>query len=227
MDYTAIFEAYYVLYRAEATVPTSSEDEYLVGIPLANEAINRWSNYDNTMWQGLFQTLQVSGDGDLTIVAGQTEYATPEDMKQPGGKIRIYDDTGATLARIPIINPEEVQFKADTATYAYFIGDPNNGFTLNINPAPLSTWDGQNMNYVYYKKPTLITTGADLVDMPDPYFIVHRMLANRFRSSRNPYYASAKSDAEDSLRTMQLANNSGTWSNPWSLPDNSGTTWGM
>ena len=226
MDYDEIFAAYYAQYRAEADTPNSSDDEYKIGIPLANEAINRWSNYDNTMWQGLFQTLQRSGDGDLTITSGTTEYATPGDMKLAGGKIRIFDSANNTIARVKIINPEDEQFQPDSATFAYFIGDPNNGFTLVFSKID-TTWIGKSINYVYYRKPTLIEDGTTVVDMSDPYFIVHRMLANRFRSSRNPYYTSAKSDAEDALRTMQLQNNSGTWANPWTLPDNSGSEWGM
>lgn len=227
MTYDDIFAAYYALYRAEATTPASTDDEYIIGKPLANEAINRWASYDNTMWQGLFQTLRLSGDGDATIIASTTEYTAPGDMKQGGGFLRIFTSaTNVTVARVPIIEPQDAQFQGDTASYAYFIGDPNNGFTLVLNPVPTTPWVGKSMDYVYYKKPTLITTGTDVTEMADPYFIVHRMLANRFRSSRNPYYSSAKSDAEDALRTMQLTNNSGDWANPWSLPDHSGTTWG-
>lgn len=226
MNYDDIFEAYYVQYRAEAEVPNSTDDEYLIGQPLANEAINRWANYDNTMWKELFTNAQSAGDGDLTIVEGQTEYATPADMKQVGGYVSISNLDGVTVARLKLVEPQEAQFRGDNASYAYFIGDPNSGFTLVINPAPTATWDGFGIDYIYYKQPTKITRGQDLTEMGDPYFIVHRMLANRFRASRNPYYSSAKADAEDALRTMQLTNNSGSWDNPWSLPDRSGTTWG-
>jgi len=30
--------------------------------------------------------------------------------------------------------------------------------------------------------------------------VVHRMLASQFRAARNPYYGSAKSDAENTLQ---------------------------
>lgn len=224
MDFTNIFAAYYVQYRTEAVTPASSDDEYTIAIALANEAINRWANYDNTFWKELYQTLQLSGDGDSSIVTGQTEYQTPDDMRIAGGKIRIYNSLGTTIARIPIIEPQDVQFQGDLKSYAYFIGDPNNGFTLNINPEPSADWSGLSINYVYYKKPTIFTSSntSDFVEMTQPYFVVHRMLANRFRGSRNPYYTSAKTDAEDVLRTMQLENNSGNWADPWKLADNSG-----
>lgn len=102
----------------------------------------------------------------------------------------------------------------------------NNGWTLNLNPAPDASTNGFDIDYVYYKKPRLVTSGDTIVEMSDPYFAVNRMLAQRFRVSRNPYYSSALRDAEDSLKTMQMDNNSGNWANPWKVADNSGTNWG-
>lgn len=226
MDYDQIFQAYYSLYRAEAEIPNSSEDEYIVGIPLANEAINRWANYDNTMWKELFSSLQLADDGDK-VVTTLSDYACPENMKTAGGFITIRDTDGATVRRYPILEPQDAQFKTDSSHYAYFLGDPNNGFRLNLNPAPDTAIIGGAIDFVYYKKPTLFTlNGGEVTEMSQPYFIVHRMLANRFRSSRNPYYGSAKTDAEDALRTMQLENNSGSWGNPWTVADRSGSQWG-
>lgn len=227
MDYDEIFEAYYSQYRAEAQVPVSSDDEYIIGLPLANEAINRWSNYDNTMWKELFTTAQIESDGTLTLEEGTTDYTAPENMRLAGGSVRVFTDEG-TVAIIPIIEPQDAQFRTDGSSYAYFIGDPNNGFTLKLNPAPNADLDGKSIDYVYYKKPTTFTNGGgEVVEMSQPYFIVHRMLANRFRASRNPYYGSAKTDAEDVLRTMQMENNSGSWANPWQLQDNTGSGWGV
>ena len=102
----------------------------------------------------------------------------------------------------------------------------NNGWTLNLNPAPDASTNGFDIDYVYYKKPRLVTSGDTIVEMSDPYFAVNRMLAQRFRVSRNPYYSSALRDAEDGLKTMQMDNNSGNWANPWKVADNSGTEWG-
>lgn len=223
MNQDDLFNAYYTQYRVEADIPNSEDDEYKVFTGLANEAVNRWANYDATFWKELYQTAQVSGDGDLELVAGQNEYACPEDMRKAGGKIRVYNASGATQMRIPIIEPQDVQFQGDMTKYAFFTGDPNNGFTLTINGDITPEMNGLLINYVYYKKPDLFTIGGtnDIPQMSQPYFIVHRALANRFRGSRNPYYQSAKNDAEDVLKTMKMENDSGTWADPWKLADNS------
>lgn len=226
-DFNDIFAQYYSLYRGEADTPASTDDEYTVALALSKEAITRWANYDGTYWKELFTTAGTNGTGAaLTVVAGTSDYAAPTAMREAGGFVRLKDSDGFTVQSYPILEPEQVQFRNDAATYAYFTGDPNNGFTLHLNPEPNADLAGLTIDYTYYKKPTYFTTGTDKTEMADPMFIVHRMLANRFRVSRNPYYNSAKIDAEDCLKTMQADNNSGNWANPWSLVDNSGSVWG-
>ena len=230
LDFTDIFSQYYTLYRGEADVPASTDDEYTIALALSKEAITRWANYDGTYWKELFTTLQSSTQVSPTLVTtvttGDSTYTAPTDMREAGGFIRLKDSDGYTVHSYPIIEPEQTQFRSDTATYAYFTGDPNNGFVLHLNPAPDASLNGLDIDYTYYKKPTYFTTGTEKTEMADPMFIVHRMLANRFRVSRNPYYSSAKIDAEDCLKTMQADNNSGNWADPWSLSDPTGSVWG-
>lgn len=227
MDFDSIFEAYYTQFRADSDVPEAGDDEYTVGLRLANEAINKWRVYDNTFWKELFTTSQLtSTGGTVTISTGVKTYDAPTAFAVAGGNVRIIDSAGQVVDRYPIIEPHEGQFKSELGKYAFFTGNPKDGYTLNLSTAPPSSLNGRGILYDYYKKPTLFTTGTDVTEMADPYFIVHRMLASQFRAARNPYYSSAKSDAEDSLRQMQLTNNSGTWANPFEIADTSGTTWG-
>lgn len=226
MTFDDIFTAYYELYRAEGTTPDSTDPEYTTALRLANEAVNRWEHYDNTYWKVLYNTLSQADDGDSVIVTDQTDYDAPSDMQEVGGFVKALDSNSRMVQRYPIIEPQEVQFKGDLATYCYFTGDPANGFVLHLNPAPSSSLSGKTLEYVYYKQATDFTTGTDITECPDPYFIVNRMLAQRFRASRNPYYQSAKNDAENALKQMQMTNNSGNWSDPWKLTDHSGSNWG-
>lgn len=227
MNYDSIFTAYYRQYRAEATVPTSSDDEFTIGLSLANEAISRWANYDGVYWKELYTTAQTEGTGaTLTITAGDTTYPAPTAMREAGGFVKILDPSGNTVRNYPILEPQEAQFRSDESQYCYFTGNPTAGFTLNLNPAPDTAINGFDIDYVYYKKATEFTAGSSTTEMANPYFIVHRMLANRFRASRNPYYTSALRDAEDALKIMKLDNDSGNWASPWSVPDNSGSSWG-
>jgi len=230
MDFDAIFTAYYGQYRADSDIPTSADSEYAVGMALANEAINRWSNYDGMYWRTLFTTLksstQVSPALVSTITTGTTKYTAPTDFKEAGGFLRILGATGATRETYPIVEVDKVQFRGDDSRYCYFTGSPASGYTLNINPAPTSQINGLSFDYVYYKTPTNFNTGTSRTEMSDPYFIVHRVLASQFRAARNPYYSSAKADAENALKQMKMDNDSGNWANPITVTDNSGAVWG-
>lgn len=225
MTYDEIFTAFWNLYRATNDVPASTESEYTIGLRLANEAIQRWATYDNTLWQELFTTLSLAGEG-VTVTTGTTQYDAPDDFANAGGHIKLLNSDGTIFSTYPILEPQEVQFKSQQGVYAYFTGDPANGYVLNLNPTPTSTQNGKTINYDYYKTPTQFTTGSDVTEMSDPYFIVHRMLANRFRASRNPYYNDALRDSENALGIMKMRNDSGTWANPYSVQDRSGTTFG-
>lgn len=226
-SFDEIFAAYYTQYRTEAVVPASSDDEYTIGLRLANEAVRRWANYDATYWKELFTTAQTNSTGGVvTVTAGITSYAAPSAFREAGGFVKIKDSSGNTVRRYQILEPQDAQFRDDNTYYCYFTGSGAGSYTLHLNPAPDSAVNGMAIDYVYYKFPTLFTTGTDVTEMQEPYFCVHRMLANRFRGSRNPYYASAKADAEDALQTMQTINNSGNWADPWKLTDNSGAQFG-
>lgn len=225
MDFDTIFQAYYTQYRAVATIPTSTEAEYTIGMRLANEAIQRWATYDSTLWHELYTTLSLADEG-ITVATGTTQYDAPDNFQSAGGHIKLLNSDNTVFQTYPILEPQEVQFKSANGTYAYFTGNPAEGYVLNLNPVPTSTQNGKTLDYVYYKTPTLFTTGTDVTEMSDPYFIVHRMLANRFRASRNPYTNSALRDAENALGIMKMRNDSGSWANPWSVQDRSGTIFG-
>lgn len=227
-DFDDIFTNYYTLYRAEADPPATTDAEYTIGLRLANNAVSRWANYDGTYWKELFDTNQEDGTGAQTVTSGDSIYSAPTNMREAGGLIKIKNSSGQTVRTYQIIDPQEAQFRDDNSQYAYFTGDPTNGFTLHLNPAPDTAVNGMDIDYVYYKKPTLFADGNDKTELPNPWFIVHHMLANRLRASNNyGSYQIALRDAEEALKNMQHDNNSGSWANPWALADNTGTVFGQ
>jgi hypothetical protein len=231
MTYEKIFEALYTLYRAEAQTPDSTDEEYTICMRLCNEAISRWANYDGVYWRELFTNLSDSAQSTpalvTTLSTGVSTYDCPTNMREAGGLIKVLGTNGQVQTTYKILNVEEVQFMSLTAKFAYFTGNPSSGYKLHLNPAPDASLNGLSFDYVYYKKPTIFTGASDMTEVADPYFIVHRALAQRLRISRNyPAYQTAMRDAEEALKVMQLDNNSGTWANPWTLTDRSGVVIG-
>lgn len=223
MNYDEIFEQYYTAYRAEATAPDSTDDEYAIGLRFANNAIRRWASFDNTYWKELFTTAVTENEAQTTT-AGVDTYDMPSNYRAIGGYVRLLDADGVVKRKIPLVDPQEGQFLGDSSDYCWVSGDPNNGAVLRFNVAPIAS--GETIEFDYYKSPTLLTTGSSVPEMYDPDFIVDHMLALRYRASRNPYYNTAKRDAENKLGQMKMTNDSGSWANPWTIPDRSGSIWG-
>jgi hypothetical protein len=236
MDFTTIFAEYYSLYRGNADdIPDSSDPEWALAIRLGNSAIRRWHKVDNVFWNELYGTLQTAATGDKTIATGDSTYAAPTNMDFYGGRVRIYNSSNPDQEKwITRIDPERVSVMSDTASYAYFTGDPNNGFVLNLiieGAAPVADYNGWSIDYLYYKKPTFFATnesGTTKPEMSDPNFIVHDMLRNRFRASRNTLgYQTAKQDADQAMVNMVARNTSGSPLAPFMMDDLSGDGFGV
>lgn len=226
MTYQEIFNEYYALYRAEAESPGPEDEEFRVGITLANEAIARWENYDNTMWNELFTG--IIQENQSIILTEATTYPLPNNYRHSGGSVQVVDENGGVIKQYQMKEPQEKQFIGGMGTYSYITGNPRVGYQIRLSNVPEEAIRGKRLDMIYYSKPITISNGSSRPEMKNPRFIVHRMLAQRFRASRNwTGFETANRDAEDALRQMQLENNAGTWNNAWQQKDHSGTSWGL
>lgn len=236
MTFQELFEHYYSLYRGESTAPASTDPEWTLAWRYYNDALNRLVKMDDTKWSFLFATLQgstqVSPALVRTLQSSVTSYTAPTDMMEPGGYV-TYVDSAGNRTNLPVLRPHEVQSVSPASVYAYFTGDEQSGFTLHTNPTPSTAQVGQSIDYVYYRKPTYLTStedGTSLVEAGDPAFYYNHMLAQRYRVSRNyPSYQTALRDSEEALKGMKLKNNSGYHYNSWTMASNSNSTggWGV
>ena len=229
MTFEELFEIYYGMFRAEPDYPATTDPEWKLATQYYNNALLRLQAYDDTKWNFLYETLQNASTGTKILATGDTTYTAPTEMAEPGGYITYIDSNGGRT-NISLVQPHEAQALTSESKYAYFTGDRQSGYVLNVNPAPTSTENGYNIDYVYYKKPTLLTTaetGTTVIEGGDPAFYYNHMLAQRFRASENfPSYQTALRDAEEALKGMKLKNNSGTWFNEWTMTDPTGDAWG-
>jgi hypothetical protein len=220
MDFQTLFGLFYTKYRGEETPPDTTDPEWQIAIRNYNDALQRMYYFDDTKWNFLFSTLQAADDGDRTLSESTASYAAPSDMAEPGGLITYIDLNGGRANR-PVSQLSDIQIRGTSSSFAYFLGDQHNGYTLYVNPAPTAAEDGYGLDYTYYKLLDPATeTGSSLVVGGDPSFYYNHMLAQRFLDSRNfPAYSIAKRDAEEALKAMKLKNNSGTFHNPWGVSD--------
>lgn len=232
LTFKQLFDTYYTLYRGEDTPPATTDPEWVIAIRLYNNAVLRMATMDDTKWNFLYGTLQGSSQVSpalvRTLASSITSYTAPTDMAEPGGQLS-YIDLSGNRTNYPIIQPHEVQIQGANSKYGYFTGNQQDGFVLHTNPVPSTTEVGFGIDYIYYKKPTLlvsstadgtIETGTSLVAPGDPSYYYNHMLANRWRPDENfNSYQTALRDAEEALKGMKLKNNSGSYYNQWSVSD--------
>lgn len=221
MTFLDAFRTYYVQFSGDSEIPAVTDPEFLMAIQYGNTALMRWANIDGVYWNELWGTLQTAATGTKTLSTGVTAYAAPTDMLSIGGVVYL----GTERRRVGVLDNRDVVGQSTLNTYAYVTGNPGSNHTVNIFPAATAAQNGQNIDYAYYKQPTLMTTsetGTYVLPMSDAYFVVHSMLADRFRAERNTFgYQTAKRDADKALADMITRNTAQTPGNPFT--DNTGS----
>lgn len=220
-----MFASYYVKYRGVGDVPGLTDPEALIFIQFANDAIQMWRQMDGVLWNELFNTAKNS-DAQINVVNIQTTYSAPSDMDFPGGYIKVYREGSSDFGLVPLIQPYEAQIQADLSNYAYFTGNPNDGFVLNYtSPTNLPNMT-YTMDYDYYKLPRGLQNATDTPEMRDPMFCVWYALRERLENSRNTLWQKADQEMVRCLAAMETRNAMGTNFNSWVNQDSQGGGFG-
>lgn len=235
MQFSEIFEEYFGQFRGQASsIPVYGDREFRLGIMLGNSGIRTWDRVDGQLWRELIVT---AGEQSTTIWANGDRVVTgeimtpPSNMRKPPAFVQ-FRNAGASF-EINVIPPQEAKNYSDTSSIVWFEGGANTGYTMHLGGQVASQYNGWTIDYVYIKKPTLLTVATDpsaiIVEMSDPNFLVQEMLRKRFRSARNGFgYKTADADAKTALLNMKIENDSGVWGNSDKMRDLlvSGQGWG-
>lgn len=210
------------MFRGRASsIPVFGDREYNLGIALANNAIRKWDRADGTLWRELEvrsqeQTTGVWATLQRSILDGTLTYTAPSNMRKPPGHVYFFN--GTDQKRFKVSNPEEADGRTQLDDTIIFIGGANTGYSMVVGSTLTAQFTGWEIDYIYTKKPTLMTTATDpaalIPDMSDVNFMVQDMVATRAAQSRNGFlYKTSKADAQTALANMKIENNSGTFGN--------------
>lgn len=203
-----IFPEYFTLYRGQATnIPGASDPEYQIALQLANNAVRKWDRADGIEWNELWVNF-ADIDGSA-VSTGTSEYDIGGMRKQPKS-IRFIGTTSSTER--PVVPAEQADMYSE-GSVAYFTGGASTGFVLHLT-GDLTTLNGMVIDFTYLKTPYPIVNGSSKIEMSDPNFLIHDMLAARFTNARNGFAVKVhKGEAIAALQNMKIDNNTGTYGN--------------
>lgn len=234
MEYQDVFAEYFTQYRGQATaIPVFGDREFTVAIYRANSAIRKWDRTDGVLWRELNVR---AADQDITtfplvaksIVSGTVAYAAPTNMRKPPAEVFFY--SGGEYSSVPVIEISDISGLSELSSAVTFIGGANTGYTMYISNQTSIDYDGRSVDYLYYKKPTLLTITDDpsaiVVDMSDPNYMIQDMLATAFAIAKNGFgYKVAAKEKSLAIINMKIENYSGVPGNTPKLRADSG--WGV
>ena len=217
MDFKAIFSEYFSLFRGQASnIPSYGDREFTQATYACNNAIRKWARADGVLWDELLTTAQAEASlvppiaGTLTLTSGTLVYDGMANIRKAPSWVRFYNGTEHTDIRV-----SQVRDDSGITAGVYFTGGANKGFKLHVAADLTVQYDGWNIDYVYYKEPTLLPTTSDpsavVIEMSDPNFAIQDMLSSRYANARNGFgYKTSQKDANNALINMKIENSSGT-----------------
>jgi hypothetical protein len=194
------------LLQKDTDLPQEGEEDYVVRLELIADAVQVWGNEQVTLWKELFTSLSEAPDGDKTIVAGKQDYDVPSDFVFPVGFVRI---GSRHYKNIPLTDIQTMNNPGNEN--CWFIGNKNTGYRLHINDTFGSMDEGADIEYEYYKEPTIPSKGTDIFEMNDPGFAVYWVIAELI-ADEDPGLASKYSQiAENKMNAMKIRNEMTPW----------------
>lgn len=192
-DADDILEKIHRIVELNVDYPTSGDDDYDLRFGLVNDYIDTWGLEEGVFWDELWALASFSCTGATSYSLVSSVSA----LRTPGGYVEFVSSGGASTY-FDVIKPEEVRLRTTSVEpFAYFLGDPQTGFTLYFNPNYYPTDATGTIKFPYYKKPTLLTVGSSKPEMSNPAFLVHSVASDIL----------SQDDPGESDKHLQIAQN--------------------
>ena len=162
-------------YKGNTSTPTEGDDAWNQRLSLLKTAIREWATEKGVLWSELWTTRSAAADGDTTVNASDLDYACPTDFDFVGGFVRTGSSGRWTYWQV--VKPEKAELYLNESMRAcYITGNAKVGFTLHFLQQPTA---GDTIDYPYYKRPTMPSVAADVIEMSDPLFAIYHVLSKK------------------------------------------------
>lgn len=172
--------------------PTAGGTDWNIRKNALNRALIDWENSND------WDSLKVVFNGKVTV-AGFATLGLPADFKKLDGFPGIVWD-GASFNEFQVVDPSTNSLYLDSDRYVNVFDNERDGKTMYIHANTLAS--GASVQFTYYKSPQSLASATDIVEVPDPTFIVQRALYLIYKGREDGRFPEAKVEADKILMRM-------------------------
>lgn len=180
---------------SQTTDVTNTSDEYGLWRSYINMAQKEWAEtYD---WPSLYKEY----NGLTTALGTSAQAATitlPADFRKLAGFPKI-THSAATSDEYGQIDPEQKTRMASDAYYCFLLKDGGSNY-LVVSPGTLSS--GASVYVPYWRSPASLCSPTDIIDCPNPDYLVSRVIALIWESREDARFPQAKVEADKILARL-------------------------
>lgn len=172
--------------------PTEGGSDWNTRLGAINRSMIDWK------MSGEWSSLKKIHNG-LVSVAGGASYVMPSDFDKIESYPRIISD-GVTLYEFPVVNPSKNTQYSDSDRFVNILGNDRDAKIMYIHAPTLAS--GASVQFVYWKSPQSLASAADIVEIPDPTYLVQRALYYIYKGAEDGRFPEAKVEADRILARM-------------------------
>lgn len=174
------------------TAPTSGGTDWNIRKNALNRALIDWENSND------WDSLKTVYNGKVTV-AGFATLSLPANFKKLDGFPGIVWD-GISYNKFQVIDPSLNDSYTDSDLYVNVFDNSKDGKHMYIHANTLSS--GASVQFTYYKSPMTLSSATDVVECPDPTFVVQRALYYIYKGREDGRFPEAKTEADKILARM-------------------------
>lgn len=172
--------------------PTAGSTDWNIRKNALNRALIDWENSND------WDSLKVVYNSRVTA-AGFATLGLPANFKKLDGLPGIVWD-GTQYDKFQAIDPSTNNQYNDSDLYVNIFDNERDGKTMYIHANTLAS--GASVQFTYYKSPQSLATASDIVEVPDPTYIVQRALYLIYKGREDGRFPEAKVEADKILMRM-------------------------
>ncbi len=176
-----------------ATAPTVGGTDWNIRKNALNRALFDWENTND------WDCLKVVHNGKISTSTGNATYALPSNFKKLDGLPGIVWD-GSTFNEFPVVDPSRNSLYFDTDKFVNIFDNSKDGKYMYIHGVTLIS--GASVQFTYYKSPQSLASAIDVIEVPDPTYLVQRALYYIYKGREDGRFPEAKVEAERILARM-------------------------